>query len=184
MVQGTKAIRLSKAAREFNVGISTIVEFLQKKGFEIDTNPNTKLPEEAYELLAEEYIGEISVKKESEKLSMRHFLETQEEQDVAEEVQVVTEQPEQEEEVLIKDSTGTPDVVEKPAVTETAEEPKKKVKDDAPAEEDVKEPKEEKEAEEPKPAKEEKDLKVVGKIELEDVAKKPKKKKLRRLKKR
>ena len=32
MTEDNKATRLSKAAREFNVGIPTIVEFLNKKG--------------------------------------------------------------------------------------------------------------------------------------------------------
>ena len=50
-----KATRLSKAAREFNVGISTIVEFLHKKGIEIDSSPNAKIDPEVYDLLAEEY---------------------------------------------------------------------------------------------------------------------------------
>jgi len=45
-----KTIRLSKLAREFNVGIHTIVEFLHKKGFKIDSNPNTKVSEEAIAL--------------------------------------------------------------------------------------------------------------------------------------
>ena len=35
--------RLSKVARDFNVGISTIVDFLHRKGFDIDTNPNNKI---------------------------------------------------------------------------------------------------------------------------------------------
>ena len=38
-----KELRLSKLAREFNVGITTIVDFLKKKGFEIESNPNTKV---------------------------------------------------------------------------------------------------------------------------------------------
>ena len=69
MTDDIKATRLSKAAREFNVGISTIVEFLHKKGFNLDPNPNTKLPPEAYILLVKEYSTDISVKKESEKLN-------------------------------------------------------------------------------------------------------------------
>ena len=62
-----KATRLSKAARELNVGITTIVEFLGKKGHEIDSNPNTKLDPGMYDLLLEEYSSDQSVKKESEK---------------------------------------------------------------------------------------------------------------------
>src|SRR5512136_345570 len=71
MTEDVKATRLSKAAKEFNVGISTIVEFLHKKGFELDPNPNTKLPHEAYLLLVKEYSTDISVKKESEKLILK-----------------------------------------------------------------------------------------------------------------
>ena len=65
MTEDIKATRLSKAAREFNVGISTIVEFLHKKGFNLDSNPNTKLPHEAYLLLLKEYNSDLNVKKES-----------------------------------------------------------------------------------------------------------------------
>nr|NQU90002.1 translation initiation factor IF-2 [Bacteroidota bacterium] len=64
---GTKAIRLSKAAREFNVGTGTIVEFLHKKGHDIDGNANTKLTEDMYELLTDEYKAEKSVKEEARK---------------------------------------------------------------------------------------------------------------------
>ena len=70
MVAG-KTIRLSKLAREFNVGIHTIVEFLHKKGFDIDSNPNTKVEEEAVQLLEKEYKIDISLKKESEKISLK-----------------------------------------------------------------------------------------------------------------
>jgi len=71
MTEDIKATRLSKAAREFNVGISTIVEFLHRKGFDLDPNPNTKLPHEAYILLLKEYSSDLNVKKESEKLILK-----------------------------------------------------------------------------------------------------------------
>ena len=67
-----KKIRLSKAAREFNVGLSTIIGFLHKKGFDLDLNPNSKISGEIYEILANEYSSEARVKKESEKLSFIH----------------------------------------------------------------------------------------------------------------
>jgi translation initiation factor IF-2 len=60
--------RLSKIAKECNVGINTIVEFLHKKGFEIESNPNTKVSEEMYDLLKQEYRSDLTVKMESEKL--------------------------------------------------------------------------------------------------------------------
>lgn len=48
-------IRLSKAAKIFNVGKDTLVEFLAKKGHQIDSSPNTKLTETMVALLVEEY---------------------------------------------------------------------------------------------------------------------------------
>jgi translation initiation factor IF-2 len=57
-----KPIRLSKAAREFNVGISTIVEFLSKKGFDISTSPNTKLTPEEYNVVEQEFQTQKAVK--------------------------------------------------------------------------------------------------------------------------
>ena len=36
-------IRLGQAARKLNVGSSTIIDFLAKKGYDIDSNPNTKI---------------------------------------------------------------------------------------------------------------------------------------------
>jgi translation initiation factor IF-2 len=63
--------RLSKVARDFNVGISTIVEFLHKKGFDIDSNPNTKISDEAIHLLEKEYKSDLSLKKESEKINLK-----------------------------------------------------------------------------------------------------------------
>jgi len=105
MTEEVKATRLSKAAREFNVGISTIVEFLHKKGFDLDPNPNTKLPHEAYLLLLKEYSGDISVKKESEKLILKDLhrkKETVSIDDFSE--KGVSDDQEKEEEVLIKDT--------------------------------------------------------------------------------
>jgi translation initiation factor IF-2 len=47
--------RLSKVARELNVGISTIVEFLSSKDKQVSSNPNTKIGEELYMLLLQEF---------------------------------------------------------------------------------------------------------------------------------
>jgi translation initiation factor IF-2 len=107
MTEDVKATRLSKAAREFNVGIATMVEFLHKKGITIDPNPNTKLPPEAYLLLVKEYSSDLSVKKESEKLILKDLhrkKETVSIDDVPEKVQ--PEDVEREEEILVIDSSG------------------------------------------------------------------------------
>ena len=107
MTEDVKATRLSKAAREFNVGISTIVEFLHKKGFDLDPNPNTKLPHEAYLFLVKEYSTDISAKKESEKLALKELhrkKETLSIDDVSETTE--SEESEKDDEILVKDSSG------------------------------------------------------------------------------
>ena len=53
--------KISKAAKDFNVSIATVVEFLQKKGISIDNNPNTKIDESAYDLLVMEYAPDLKV---------------------------------------------------------------------------------------------------------------------------
>jgi len=107
MTEDIKGTRLSKAAREFNVGISTIVEFLHKKGFELDPNPNTKLPHEAYILLVKEYSTDISVKKESEKLILKDLhrkKETVSIDDFSDKAE--SDESEKDEDILVKDSSG------------------------------------------------------------------------------
>ena len=63
-----KSIRLSKAAIEFNVGRDDIVDFLGKKGYKLDSSPNTKLNGEMYALLVEKYKGDKEVKKNADQL--------------------------------------------------------------------------------------------------------------------
>jgi len=58
-------IRLSKAAKELNVGIANIVDFLYLKGFDIDGRPNTKITSEMYELLQKEFSPYAEMKKQS-----------------------------------------------------------------------------------------------------------------------
>ena len=104
MFMEKKLIRLSKAAREFNVGLSTIVEFLHKKGITIDASPNMKISPEAYELLAKEYSTDLSIKKKSEEFSLKNFREPKESISLTEDIKATeTGTFKQEEEVFIKD---------------------------------------------------------------------------------
>ena len=61
--------KISKAAKDFNVSIATVVEFLQKKGISIDNNPNTKIDESAYDLLVMEYAPDRALKNKSEEMT-------------------------------------------------------------------------------------------------------------------
>ena len=65
-------IRLSKAAKEFNVGTQTIVEVLAKKGHKIDGGPNAKIPPELYMILVKEFEGDKKVKREANKIGLLH----------------------------------------------------------------------------------------------------------------
>ena len=62
-------IRLNKVTRDLNVGITTLVEFLQKKGYTIEASPNAKITEEQYAVLVKEFSTDKNLKIESEKFS-------------------------------------------------------------------------------------------------------------------
>ncbi|NCD42632.1 MAG: translation initiation factor IF-2, partial [Bacteroidia bacterium] len=71
MVDKKRPTRLAKAAKEFNVGVHTIVEFLHKKGFkEVEDNLNYKLMPEMVDLVAKEFQSEKSLKDEAAKLEI------------------------------------------------------------------------------------------------------------------
>ena len=59
-------IRLNKVQKELNLGLSTIVEFLQKKGFEVKEDPNAVVPEEGYNMLMEEFSADKKARIQSE----------------------------------------------------------------------------------------------------------------------
>lgn len=120
----TKATRLSKIARELNVGISTIVEFLHKKGVKIDSNPNEKITSEQVDMLLKEFSSDLNVKKESEKINLKNKREKMETVTIGDmHHEKVTEVQDYEEEVLVKDTRVPPIhhefVEEKPAEKET-----------------------------------------------------------------
>ena len=69
MAEAEKTIRLNKAAKEFNLSMDHIVDFLSKKGFTLESNPNTKLPGDAYSLLLKEFQGDKSAKEEAQQIS-------------------------------------------------------------------------------------------------------------------
>ena len=59
-------IRLNKVQKELNLGLNTIVEFLQKKGFEIKEDPNAVVPEAGYNMLIEEFSADKKARIQSD----------------------------------------------------------------------------------------------------------------------
>ncbi len=88
------AVRLSKIAREFNVGLSTIVEFLHSKGKKISSDPNAKLTDEEYALVAKEFSSDSEVKKESSLVDLKNTRKKKETVSIDESGNVSTENEE------------------------------------------------------------------------------------------
>ena len=167
--------RLSKVARELNVGISTIVEFLGSQGKEVSSNPNTKIGEDLYMILLEEYHKEKFEKEKADNVVI-----DQSERKV---ISIKKEEPKKEIEKIVAKADalsgpsvlGKIDLTPKPKaepVAETAEEPvevkteiKTEIKKADPVKENKVEPSETIKAE----AKKLTGPKVLGKIELPKV---------------
>jgi len=86
---GTAKIRLNKVLKEFNISLDRAVEFLASKGHEIEARPTTKISDEVYEVLQEEFqtdktkkvaSKEVGEEKRKEKEAIRLQLEQEQEE--------------------------------------------------------------------------------------------------------
>ncbi len=113
-------IRLSKIARQFNVGVGTLIEFLNGKGANItSSDPNTKISDEYMPAVESKFGGDLAAKMDSEKVATK----LKEVMDVSKKKPAV-EDEEADREVIIKTTSisGAPEKTapEKPApVAET-----------------------------------------------------------------
>ncbi|MCF8359417.1 MAG: translation initiation factor IF-2 [Prolixibacteraceae bacterium] len=158
MEPGKGTQRLGKIAREFNVGIATMVEFLNKKGYSVDPNPNAKIDYEQYQILQKEYSRDIDLKKESEKLNLRSHRHQKNESLTIDDISETDEEQIDEgddDDVLMITDHSTSKTISAPQKGKEKEEEKEKEK-----EEDL--------SLVPK-----KELKVVGKIDLDKKPSKP-----------
>ncbi len=69
MSEGTKTLRLSKVAKEFNLSLAKIIEFLGTKGFKVENNPNAKIGDEEYSHLLKAFSTDKSAREEAEQVS-------------------------------------------------------------------------------------------------------------------
>lgn len=156
-----KEVRISKVLKEFSIGIDHVIEFLTKKGFTVDKNPNSKISAEAYQLLEQEFAKDKEIKKVADDIAREKLRK----ENTIIEAKSVTE------------STEPSQVIKEEDVRESLTHMKLEF-----AEKELKKKKSKKEekAAEPeviqvKPKKEE--LRIVGKIELEEKPKTKTKKK-------
>ena len=62
------SIRLNKVIKEFNVGLQTVVDFLAKKGYQLNASPSEKITDEQYDLLRKEFGADKNLRTEAEKM--------------------------------------------------------------------------------------------------------------------
>ena len=60
--------RLNKVLRELNISIDRAVDFLESKGVEIEKSPNTKISQEVYETLSDEFQTDATKRKKLKRL--------------------------------------------------------------------------------------------------------------------
>ena len=117
-------IRISKILKDFNIGLNTLAEFLNKKNVNIEVNPRTLVGEDVFELIKKEFGNEQVIKEQSKKVATK----------LKEVIEKESPRPEPEyesdREVIIKTSISTPKPAAKPApqpapapAKETAKEP-------------------------------------------------------------
>ena len=103
-----KSIKLFKAAKELNIGTSTIVGFLGGKGYKIENKPTTKLEPEMYDALLKEFQGDKNIKEEAKQISIGK-IRKEETVHVAEKPAAFSGKSVEHQEVLIKNANNYPD---------------------------------------------------------------------------
>ncbi|MEM9856357.1 MAG: translation initiation factor IF-2 [Bacteroidota bacterium] len=149
-----RTMRLSQVARKLNVGLSTIVDFLAEKGFEVESSPNSKVTGEQFTMLSREFAASAHEKEEASGLTIGTKIEPETEVKPTE--PTIKPRKEEEESILIKNlsvekkEAETPPE-EKPAEQEKVEQEKPKLKGlSVVGKIDLDQKKEEPKAEEPK----------------------------------
>ncbi|MEQ9441020.1 MAG: translation initiation factor IF-2 [Cyclobacteriaceae bacterium] len=155
-----KTMRLSQVSRKFNVGRNTIVDFLTNKGFEVDRSPNAKIPKDQYDLLAKEFASSAMDKEEASGITIGSKQENQVIDATGKHVQ---QEKQDDEELFIKKLTA-----DKESRTEKQPIESKQTPESQPA------PKKEPSEETPGSAPKLQGIKVLGKIDLNEVGKKKK----------
>ena len=106
-------IRLSKIARQFNIGLGTLIDFLNGKGANItSSDPNAKISDEFMPAVEAKFGGDLAAKQDSEKVAtkLKEMIDVSKKKPSSEE-------DETEKEVIIK-TTSIAATQEKPAIAQ------------------------------------------------------------------
>ena len=61
--------KISKIAKDFNVALPTLIDFLHKKGITIEDNPNARIDDSVLDIIVKEYQTDRAQKTKSDNLS-------------------------------------------------------------------------------------------------------------------
>ena len=158
-------IRISKLAKQFSIGVQTLVDFLNEKGAGLGTDPNAKISDEYLPAIEAKFGEDLKLKKDAENVVIKL-------KDIVERGAKKKNEQEEEEEIVEKEiviKTNALNSGAAPAVEKKPEPGPAPVKPAAPV---MEKPAAEK-VEESKPEKkqEEGGLKILGKIDLNKPAK-------------
>lgn len=110
MSEGAKTLRLSKVAKEFNLSLGKIVEFLAAKGHPVESNPNAKIGDAEYGLLLKEFSSDKSAREEAENVA-QNTNKLKRETIVLDDLKTKKQKDEEFDEVVIKDLTTPKKIV-------------------------------------------------------------------------
>lgn len=111
MSEGAKTLRLSKVAKEFNLSLGKIVEFLAAKGHPVESNPNAKIGDAEYGLLLKEFSSDKSAREEAENVA-QNTNKLKRETIVLDDLKTKKQKDEEFDEVVIKDLTTPKKIVQ------------------------------------------------------------------------
>ena len=158
-------IRISKLAKQFSIGVQTLVDFLNEKGAGLGTDPNAKISDEYLPAIEAKFGEDLKLKKDAENVVIKL-------KDIVERGAKKKNEQEEEEEIVEKEIVIKTNALNSEAAPAVEKKPEPEPVPAKPAAPVVEKPVAEK-VEESKPEKkqEEGGLKILGKIDLEKPAK-------------
>ena len=158
-------IRISKLAKQFSIGVQTLVDFLNEKGAGLGTDPNAKISDEYLPAIEAKFGEDLKLKKDAENVVIKL-------KDIVERGAKKKNEQEEEEEIVEKEIVIKTNALNSEAAPAVEKKPEPEPAPAKPAAPVVEKPVAEK-VEESKPEKkqEEGGLKILGKIDLDKPAK-------------
>lgn len=169
-------IRINKVLRELNISLDRAVDFLESKGISIEKSPNTKISQEVYDTLADEFQTDATKREKAQEVSEAKLKEKEELREQREREIEAKQQKEVVKEPVVKAKAelSGPKTIGKIELDKPKAEPKKEIKPEAPVE-----PPKPKEAKKKPVAEPKKEVKKEEKPTAPEVVEEPAEKKLK-----